>query len=47
MSTSEKADGKKHKDQVPKAGTSLTRRNFLRMCGAAVGSGALLGQHPL
>jgi selenocysteine lyase/cysteine desulfurase len=46
MKLSEQAKRKNYKEQDSKDGSSLTRRNFLKMCGAAVGGGALLSTKP-
>ncbi len=46
MRSLEKADPKKHEDRVHNADVSLSRRNFLKVCGTAVGSGALFSATP-
>lgn len=46
MRSSEKADKTKHEDRFHNAGAALNRRNFLKMCGAAIGSGAVLSTTP-
>lgn len=46
MRSSEKANEKKREGHTQEAGSPLTRRNFLKMFGAAVGGGALLNTTP-
>jgi len=46
MKSLEKSAEKKHQDQIHTNETALNRRNFLKVFGAAVGGGALLGTSP-
>ena len=47
MKTLENRDRETHKSRTHSAGSPLTRRNFLKLFGAAVGSGTLLSSTPV